>query len=188
MKKKNKVKVELGTGTIIDIGVGRPPVEKGWITVDYLEMSKPHIIHNLDIFPYPFEDNSVDEIKANYIIEHLHYRMEALTEILRICKVGAKIEILLPHWSHMLAWSSVQHTRGFSIESFDMYKEQFTNCDGEKYFDVEKKEYYAYMMSMPKLGQFNQWLANKYPKLTELILCKFMPIQAVRFHLVVNDK
>ncbi len=179
-----KVKVELGAGRKIDIGVGRDKIEKGWITVDCFDYVNPDILHNLDEFPYPFKDDSVDEVKAKKIIEHLKNRMEALTEILRICKVGAKVEVFVPHWSHTLAWNNLQHTRGFSIQSFDMYREQYANVNG-KYFQVEKAEYFAYMTKLPWLGKFNQWLANKYPTLTEVILCKFMPVQAVRFNLRV---
>ena len=64
-----------------------------------VNIAKPcDIQHDLNKFPYPFEDISVDELIMNHTLEHLDKPVEVMKEIWRICKNGAKIQIGVPRW------------------------------------------------------------------------------------------
>jgi hypothetical protein len=58
-------------------------------------------VHDLESFPWPWPDSSVDEIRANHVLEHLGKDagvfIGVMKEMYRVCKGGAKIEIVVPH-------------------------------------------------------------------------------------------
>lgn len=51
----------------------------------------------------PFADNTVDEVYSSHFLEHVTPAMGVLEEICRVCKVGAMVEIRVPHWLHSCA-------------------------------------------------------------------------------------
>ena len=50
--------------TKLNLGCGSK-ILSDYINVDKFEYYKPNIVHDLEKIPYPFEDNSVDEILLN---------------------------------------------------------------------------------------------------------------------------
>lgn len=57
------------------------------------------IQHDLNKFPYPFDDNSIDDITSIHTLEHLDNPLKVMCEIYRICKPNAEIFIQLPNHS-----------------------------------------------------------------------------------------
>lgn len=65
---------------------------------------------DLNRSPYPFPDDSVDEVYSSHCLEHLECPHRTLKEIVRICKIGAKVEIRVPHpASHMAMCAGHRH-------------------------------------------------------------------------------
>lgn len=81
---------------------------------------------DLGKFPYPFPDNSVDEILASHILEHLPDTVAALDEWWRIVKPGGKIVIRVPSHTHIDSVTNPTHKRFFTSRSI----EYFTNKEG----------------------------------------------------------
>jgi len=48
------------------------------------------------VTPWPFADDSVDELYSSHCIEHVNCPLAFIFECVRICKVGAKVEIRCP--------------------------------------------------------------------------------------------
>ena len=69
--------------------------KEGWVNVD--RYSKSDIKHDLNNYPYPFEDNSVDYILAEHIVEHLDDTLDFFTEAYRILKKGGRLRVQVPH-------------------------------------------------------------------------------------------
>ena len=44
---------------------------QGYINIDKYETFNPDLAHDLEIFPYPFEDETVNEIQMINVLEHL---------------------------------------------------------------------------------------------------------------------
>ena len=84
----------------VDIGCGRSK-RPGFIGVDYV--AYPGVDHVLDFTQerLPFDDRSVDHVYSAHCLEHLTSFHHLFREIGRICKDGAKIEIVTPY-----AWSN----------------------------------------------------------------------------------
>lgn len=54
----------------LHLGCGED-IKEGYINLDFLKMDGVDVVHNLNKFPYPFEDNQFDEVYASHILEHL---------------------------------------------------------------------------------------------------------------------
>ena len=85
-----RVKLNLGCGE------NRKP---DCINVD--KLGHPDVCHDLETFPWPWADNSVDEIVLNHVLEHLGESkavyLKIFQEMYRICKPDASIHIAVPH-------------------------------------------------------------------------------------------
>jgi predicted O-linked N-acetylglucosamine transferase (SPINDLY family) len=74
---------------------------------------------------FPFEDNSIDEIKAHDIIEHLHDRLHTMNEIWRVCKDGSLIDIRVPSTDGRGAFQDPTHVSFWNINSFFYYSPDY---------------------------------------------------------------
>jgi len=97
----------------LDVGCGRHKVE-GTIGMDIDPQSNADIIHDLNKYPYPVEDNSFDEIYAKHIIEHLQDPQKFMAELWRIVRPGGRVFVETPHFTSYMCYSEPQHNRYFS--------------------------------------------------------------------------
>ena len=84
----------------LDLGCGKHKKE-GFVGVDVFNF--PGVDHVVDLGKgkLPFEDDTVDEVYANHFFEHLDIDdiVRLMSDIFRVCKNGAKVEIHTPHFS-----------------------------------------------------------------------------------------
>jgi predicted SAM-dependent methyltransferase len=85
----------------------------GFVNVDYYSISNPDISHDLNKFPYPFDDNYFELVEADHILEHLDEPFAVMRELHRICAPGATIHIRVPHFSR--GFTHAEHKRGFDV-------------------------------------------------------------------------
>ena len=97
----------------------------GFVHVDMFPECRPDIIHNLETFPYPFEDSSVDEILFNHSLEHLGQQssvfLRIMQEIYRICSNEALIKINVPHPRHDNFISDPTHVRAITPMTLHLF-------------------------------------------------------------------
>ena len=105
----SQVKLNLGCGFTKRIG---------WINVDKYDNCEPDVVHDLNVFPYPWDDNSVDAIEMFHVLEHLEDWWGALGECARILRPGGSIEIRVPDASSDDALCCRDHNHVFSPTSF----------------------------------------------------------------------
>lgn len=108
----------------LDLGCG-PRKTEGFIGVDS-DGNWPGVDVTADLtkrFPYP--DDSVDEIRAHDIIEHLPDRIHTMNELWRICKNGASIDIRVPSTDGRGAFQDPTHISFWNINSFKYYCTEF---------------------------------------------------------------
>ena len=86
-------------------------------TLDNDPDCKPDILHDLDVFPYPFEADTFDEIHAIEVLEHcghqgdVRYFFDQFNEFYRILKPGGLFVATVPMWDSPWAWSDPGHRR-----------------------------------------------------------------------------
>ena len=112
----NKVKLNLGCGS---------KKLQGYINIDKYDTYKPDIIHDLEKFPYPFEDNTINEILLSHVLEHIGQNPDIFNSIIkefyRICVHGAKIDIRVPHPRHDDFIADPTHVRPITALGLSLY-------------------------------------------------------------------
>ncbi|MFH1777506.1 MAG: class I SAM-dependent methyltransferase [Candidatus Omnitrophota bacterium] len=94
----------------------------GYVNVD-INPSAPGVnrLYDLNNYPWPFEDNSVDEVFMDQCLEHLIDHNRAMKEIYRILKKGGIATILVPHFTWQFAYTDPTHKHFFAYNTFFYY-------------------------------------------------------------------
>jgi hypothetical protein len=100
------------TGLKLNLGCGENHLE-GWVNVD--KFGNPDVKHDLEIFPWPWVDNSVIEVFLNHVLEHLgrdtDTYLNIIKELYRVCQYKAQIKIIVPHHRHDFFFDDPTHVR-----------------------------------------------------------------------------
>ena len=96
MKKSFKDK----QGICLDLGGGSNP-NPGYVNIDILDLPEVDIVHDLETFPWPLEDESVIRVIASHILEHINPHkgvfINVMNEVWRVMKPGGQFAIAVPH-------------------------------------------------------------------------------------------
>jgi SAM-dependent methyltransferase len=102
-----------GPGAVLDVGCGSAKYP-GAIGLDISADTDADIVHDLDVFPYPIEDGSFDQILMQDVIEHVAQPIRVFEELHRIARPGCRIQLRTPHYSSVLAYGDPTHRHYFS--------------------------------------------------------------------------
>lgn len=153
-------------GSVLLLGCGKTRIP-GAIGVDRTPIdSYVDVIHDLDLVPYPFKDNSAREVHLYHVLEHLHDPIKKLEEIHRILMPGGSFFIRVPHYSSMGAFSDMTHVRPFGYSSFDcLQKNDYQHFYTSVEFEIPHKEI-KYFGLYPNKGIYEQYIhKNQCPLL-----------------------
>lgn len=102
-------------------------IKKGYINVDNFKWEDGvDVIHDLNVLPLPFENDSCDEVILSHILEHLPDYPALIEDLYRVCKKGAIIKITVPHLASRNAWNDPTHIRFFIERTFHYFVEDGT--------------------------------------------------------------
>jgi len=105
-----------GPGRVLDVGCGTAKYP-GAVGIDISPATDADVVHDLDAFPYPFDDASFDQVLMQDVLEHVAEPIRVIDELHRICRPGARIHLRTPHFSSLLAYSDPTHKHYFSAEA-----------------------------------------------------------------------
>lgn len=113
---EEKVRIDFGCGQNCTVGEDG----KKYIGVDEVQLEGVDIVHDLTVFPYPFEDNSVDEIVSNHFVEHLTGEefIKHFDECYRILKTGGKMKVVHPYAFSVRAFQDPTHKTFIPAERY----------------------------------------------------------------------
>lgn len=86
-------------------------------TIDHDPHCGADVVHDLDVLPWPFEDNTFDEVGAYEVLEHLGQQGDFRSffahfgEIYRVLKPGGVLLATVPAWDDVWAWADPSHRR-----------------------------------------------------------------------------
>jgi len=97
----------------LNIGCGYAHKE-GYINVDSDPECKPDHCFDLTKPNWPLETDSIEEVIAEHVLEHLEGTEGFMTfwkELYRVCKHGTVVQIEVPHWEHDTFHHDPTHVR-----------------------------------------------------------------------------
>jgi len=112
MGQLSSTKLHLGCGTAI---------KEGWVNQEMVRLPGVDVVHNLRVFPWPFEDGQFTEVLMHAILEHLPDTIGTMDELYRITSPGARVQINVPYWNSHAAIGDPTHVRFFNEHSFTFY-------------------------------------------------------------------
>ena len=104
----------------LHLGCGHD-IKEGWINHDLAPLPGVDVVHDLRVFPWPWDDGQVEEVHMENVLEHLPETTRTMEELSRIMKTGGKLFIGVPYWNSFEAWGDPTHERLFSEEIFEFY-------------------------------------------------------------------
>jgi len=107
------------------------------ITLDIDPDCGADCVHDLNEFPYPFDDGVFDEIHAYEVLEHcgtqgdVKFFFDQFNEFYRILKPGGIFCGSVPHWREIWAFGDPGHTRVLPPTVFNYLTEGFYDQVGK---------------------------------------------------------
>jgi SAM-dependent methyltransferase len=165
-----------GTGDVLDVGCGsnkRP----GAIGLDISVDTDADIVHDLDVFPYPIEDDSFDHVILQDVIEHVAEPMRVAAEMHRILRPGGRLQLRTPHFSSALAYSDPTHRHFYSTTAIRYLADPAFAHYSAARFQVE---HVTLDLWLPFRVLGIAALANRYPDVYEKYLAFRFPAMNIR--------
>ena len=111
----------------LNLGCGSKKLD-GYTNVDKFDYYKPDIVQDLETFPYPFKDDSVDEILLSHVLEHIgqtpEIYLKIIKEFYRVCHHGSLIKIFVPHPRHDNFLSDPTHVRPITVSGLQLFDKE----------------------------------------------------------------
>jgi SAM-dependent methyltransferase len=116
----------------LNLGCGQHKLP-GFVNVD--RFGAPDLKHDLEAFPWPWPDSSVDEVVLQHVLEHLGQTPDTfigvMKELYRVCKPGALVKIAVPHPRHDNFLGDPTHVRAITADVLCLFS-QALNREWEK--------------------------------------------------------
>lgn len=105
---------------IINLGCGNKK-QQGEIGVDIIATPEVDIVTDLNQYPLPFEDNSVDIVRSSHVFEHIDDLIALMEDIHRMLKPGGLLEFTVPHVSNIDFFRDPTHKHSFTFGTMDYF-------------------------------------------------------------------
>lgn len=168
---------------VLDIGCGRQKVPNA-LGIDINPNSQADVFHDLNQFPYPFQNDLFDTIYCTDVLEHLEDVVKTMEEIHRIGKNGAQVYLRVPHFTSTHAYGDPTHKHFFNTESLDYF------CGGFAKYSYPTTAAFKKMgvtLNFWKLHRLNgvSFLANRFPLYYEKLFAFIFPAMNIEFTLEI---
>lgn len=167
----------------LNLGSGRDSSISGAVTVDIRPATSPDVVHDLNVFPWPLDDEAFDVVYCKDVLEHLDDLVKVMEEIHRVSRPGAVVHITTPHFSCANSFTDPTHRHHFGLRSFDYFTGQ---NQWDFYTTVRFRKVRAELIFHPKLkNKLVRRVANRYPAFYEEHLAWIFPAWFMGFELAV---
>ena len=170
----------------LHIGCGND-YKKGYINCDVSSDVKCDKIVDLEK-ELPFKDNSVSEVLANHVFEHINNFVQLMHELHRICKKDAKLEIRTPFYSAWGQFNDPTHVRFFTPFTFNYFVKGNYSHEVKCSKDMFKIQRVKINFGIGRLKVLN-WIINPFLNFNHQMYCRFFawvfPATEIKYNLAV---
>ena len=111
----------------LNLGCGSKTIP-GFLNVDKYSTATTDLVFDLETTPWPWETNSVDEVRFIHSLEHMGQSTELYLRIIketyRICANGASVVIHVPHPRHDNYLGDPTHVRPITPQSLGLFDKE----------------------------------------------------------------
>ena len=115
----------MSTGLKLNLGCGHRRLD-GFVNVNL--HGEPDVRHDLESFPWPWDDDSAVEVVLNHVLEHLGrdpaVYIGVMKELYRVCRDGAAIRIAVPHPRHDHFLDDPTHVRAVTPLGLELFSQK----------------------------------------------------------------
>lgn len=165
----------------IELGGGLNPRGEGFINLD--RKTPADIITDFELAQLPFADDSVIEVYSAHCLEHVSNLVGILADILRVCTVGAPVELRFPYWLQSMAMC-YDHKHTISAEQVAIW------CDHPQWdFHTSRKRFVLRSTNYIRGNAYSE-LRPLFPMMNDEQVAKYIPncCHEVRFYLNVVER
>lgn len=108
----------------LNLGCGRFPVA-GWINIDSADLPEVDLVVDLEAGVLPFETDSIAEIAASHLLEHIRNSLGLMQELHRVAKPGATAIFRVPYGSSDDADADPTHVRRYFWGSWGYFSQPY---------------------------------------------------------------
>lgn len=123
-------------------------IRSDYVNLDVAQLPGVDVVHDLTIYPWPFDTDTFEEIELINVLEHLADTVKTIEELHRIARPGAKIIIRVPFWNSPDMFADPTHKRFFSEKTLRFFDPKFPECKSRPYYSSARFEIcstYAYV-------------------------------------------
>jgi len=107
-------------GTRLNLGAGTDALP-GYVNVDRADVAGVDEVWDLDVTPWPWADESVREIRAFDVFEHVDDPLAFMAECHRVLQTGGLLNIHTTHWQTENSFTDPTHRRFCTEHTFDYW-------------------------------------------------------------------
>ena len=174
---------------VLHLGCGGSKL-KGAIGIDVLKFSEVDIMHDLDVLPWPIEDESIDIFFAHSLVVCLDSIVNFMDEAWRVGKDGSRIIISVPYFRSVDAFSDPTVKHFFTSVSMDYFLDIDSHRSKYEYSKHKfKKIGFWYGWPQPSrnpLARLFKMFIHRFPKFYDKHLSLLFPIKIVTWELEIR--
>ena len=111
----------------LNLGCGHDK-RQGYVNVDSAPACQPDEVVDLEHFPWPWADDSVDAVLLKHVLEHLgadsRTYLRIIQELWRVCRHGAELTITVPHPRHDHFLNDPTHVRPITPQGLELFSQK----------------------------------------------------------------
>ena len=158
----------------VNLGCGNRPILE-MINVDSDPKCNPDILHDLNT-KLPFDDDSIEGVYTSHVIEHVEDIFAYMYEIWRICKDGAEVHIIAPHYIDWYSSIQPSHKRFIRPAYFETWDPAFVSRFPSTSMNYETDTKGA------EFTQLNEGFMNEQRELFFVLKVIKKEVKKVKFH------
>lgn len=128
----------------LNLGCGND-ILAGWVNLDLVKLDGVDIQHDLDVGPWPLDDDRFSYIRAFDIFEHVKDPILFMTECHRVLRRGGVLHIRTPHVGTIEAHTDPTHVRfctpwtwDFWIPGTNLHASRNLSCGNVSYLMADR--------------------------------------------------
>ena len=168
----------------LHFGCGRE-ILKEYVNIDFIQLPGIDLVVDLETTPYPFEDDSAEEIYGKHLFEHINNFLQLIEEIHRILKPTGRLKIIAPYFAGHGAFNDPTHKRFFGWTTMDYFNENGYYSKA-KYRILRKRIFFfsskKFMQSVWYSIPFDM-LINAFPMIYQRFFCYWLPSSEIHYEL-----